>query len=246
MPAFPERRRPRLLAGTLGAAVAVAGCLALAGCATGPPPPVGAQELSYAETFPYFKLYWVGREFDGRPLTAVDGLASYEPDSGESVYYGGCEPHGGLLGEGACQLPLRITSVIYVPHSNGVLGPQSNRLLRGVPAVLYDHGRSIELYSGHLAIDVSAAKPADALLAVRLLRPLNAPGAPGEPLPPPTYCPGLVGAVAGHLARVLAALPDRACQRRAAEEAEAEGPAEAAPRRGGPQGRSRRGSAARR
>jgi hypothetical protein len=189
--------------------------LAASACTTGPPPPVSAQELAHGETFPYYKLYWVGRYFLGHPLTAVDGRGSYDPAIGQSVYYGNCSSRGGLLGEGSCKLPLQITTVIYAPHSNRDLGEQENALIRGVPASIYDMGHSIELYTGHVAIEISSDTAADALRAARRLRPLNAPGAAGEALPVPTYCPGLYGPVspaeASLIARVRARLPQRAC-----------------------------------
>ena len=84
-----------------------------------------------------------------------------------------------------------------------------------MPATLHDHGRSIELYSGHLAIQLTSDTPAHALLAAHALRPLNASGTPVEALPPPTYCPGFVGAVGPRVARVMAQvrrmLPPHAC-----------------------------------
>ncbi len=140
-------------------ALALLVCVACTACTTGPPPPVSQAELAQGETFPYYKLYWVGRYFLGQPLTAVDGsLASYVPMNGESAYYGSCASDGGLLGEGACNLPLQITTLIYVPHSNRPLGTQENVILRGVPATIYDEGRSIALYTGHIEIELTAAE----------------------------------------------------------------------------------------
>jgi hypothetical protein len=198
-----------------GTACLLLTCIACAGCSTGPPPPVGAQELSQAETFPYYKLYWVGRSFLHHPLTAVDGRATYNPVNGESDYYGSCSSGGGLLGEGACNLPLRVTTLVYVPHPNRPLGEQQNVLIRGVPATIYNRGRSINLYSGHLAIELTADTAAHAMLAAGWLRPLNAPGAAGETLPLPTYCPRLYGPrprqVRSVMAQLRRNLPRRAC-----------------------------------
>ena len=124
------------------AAVALA-----AGCGTTEhPPPLNEAALVEAQTFPYYRIYWVGPRFEGQPLAAVDGTKSYSTTIGDSLYYGDCVNNKGLLGGGgSCRLPLQVTTVIYRRHSNAPLGSQSNTLIRGVPGVIYDEGRSIEL-----------------------------------------------------------------------------------------------------
>jgi hypothetical protein len=84
---------------------------------------------------------------------------------------------------------------------------------------VYDEGRSIEIYTGRLAVDIFSDTFAHALRASSELLPLNAPGSPSGKLPAPVYCPGLSGPVGPSLARVMANLPGHACQRAAAEEA---------------------------
>ncbi len=214
-----SRRAKRLARTTL--ALAVLAIFALAsGCATVHPPPIDSRALAEAQTFPYFRLYWVGPSFAGIPLAAVDGRNGYNTAIGDSVYYGDCVTGKGLLGGGGgCALPLQVTTVIYRLHSNAPLGGQRNALIRGVPATIYDDGRSIELYSGRLAIDVFSGDPTHAMLATSQLRPLNAPGSVSQKLAPPVYCPGLSGAIASDLRRVLGALPRHPCQRAALEEA---------------------------
>lgn len=194
--------------------------VALGGCGTDHPPPVDRGSLAEAQSFPYFRLYWVGARFDGRPLAAVDGRRSYNSAIGDSVYYGDCITGKGVLGGGgSCALPLQVTTVIYRLHSNASLGPQRNALIHGVPATIYDHGRSVELYSGRLAIDVFSDSPANALAAAGRLRPLNAPGDPALALPPPVFCPGLTGPIGAQLRRTLEALPGHPCQQAAAAQA---------------------------
>ena len=117
-----------------------------------------------------------------------------------------------MFGGGTCLLPLQVTTVIYSLHSNSALGPQHNILVRGVPATVYDGGRSIELYSGRVAIDVFSDTASRALAAAGRLLPLNAPGSARGDLPPPVYCPGLHGEIDSRLQRVLASLPSRACK----------------------------------
>lgn len=191
--------------------------LALTGCSTERPPAVSRGSLVEAETFPYYRIYWVGPRFEGHPLTAVDGTRSYSTTIGDSVYYGDCINNTGLLGGGgSCRLPLQVTTVIYRRHYNAPLGPQHNTLIRGVPAVTYDEGRSIELYSGLTSIDVFSATPQGALRAAWALRTLNAPGSAGADLPPPVFCPGLAGPQSPQVQSAMLHLPQRACQKDAA------------------------------
>jgi hypothetical protein len=214
MPSWRPTRRRALAAAALGClAIAVAGC-----ASTGRPAPISRSELAEARTFPYFRVYWVGSNFDGSRLSAADGLHEYMERIGDSVYYGDCVKTKGIFGGGSCQLPLQVTTVIYHWHSNGPLGPQSNIVVRGVPATVYDKGHSIEVYTGRTAVDIFSDTYAHALAAAERLLPINAPGSASEPLPPPIYCPGLSGVVEGEVSRVIASLPHRACQEAQAQQ----------------------------
>jgi len=208
---------PLARAARAGLALAVLSLAAFTGgCSTAHPRPIAAVELAEAETFPYYRIYWAGPTFAAHPLAAADGLKGYLNTVGDSVYYGDCVQSKGVFGGGSCLLPLQVTTVIYRLHSNATLGPQRNILVRGVPATVYDEGRSIEVYTGRVAVDIFSDTFAHALQASRELRPLNAPGSPSERLPPPIYCPGLSGELEANLARVMASLPGHACQRDAA------------------------------
>jgi hypothetical protein len=216
MTAMPDSKRtprPRLLAAL--AATLLAAALA-SGCGTGHPAPIHGGELAEAKTFPYFRVYWVGHSFLGHPLAAADGQKGYIASVGESVYYGDCVHKKGIFGGGSCVLPLQVTSVLYRLHSNAPLGRQRNIVVRGVPATVYDGGRSIELYTGRVAIDLFSDSFAHAYRAAQGLLPLNAPGSAGGDLPPPIYCPGLSGAQSPELRRVMDGLPGHACQQASA------------------------------
>jgi len=202
--------------GTGRALASLCALLALAGCGTASPAPISAGELSEARTFPYFRIYWVGPSFAGQPLVATDGQRDYISAVGDSVYYGNCVPGKHILG-GSCLLPLQITTVVYALHSNVSLGAQKNTVIRGVPAAIYDEGRSLELYTGRLAIDVFSDSLHNALAAAMQLRPLNAPGSPSQALPLPLYCPGLAGSVDASVRAVMERLPGQACQRSSAQ-----------------------------
>jgi hypothetical protein len=203
----------------LSALAALSACLLAGGCTTHDPPAVSSGELAQAETFPYYEIYWVGRDFAHNQLTAADGQKNYNSSIGDSVYYGDCVEGKGILSTGSCHLPLQVTTVIYRLHSNATLGSQRNTLIRGVPATIYEEGRSIELYSGRVAIDLFASTPAATLRAANELRPLNAPGSDESPLPLPVYCPGLSGPEPQALRQTLNSLPGRACQIAAARTA---------------------------
>jgi hypothetical protein len=207
------KRPPRRCLRIALAASALVLILGASACGTGHPRPIASGELAEAQTFPYFRVYWAGRSFEGHPLAAVDGLRGYIDRVGESVYYGDCVQSKGIFGGGSCLLPLQVTTVIYRLHSNAALGPQRNIVVRGVPATVYDEGRSIEIYSGRVAIDVFSDTFARALRAAGELTPVNAPGASNATLPPPVYCPGLSGPLDAALQRIMGALPAHACQR---------------------------------
>ncbi len=211
----PRPRRARAIL----AIACICAAAAIAGCGTSRPAHVSARELADAQTFPYYRVYWVGPAFNGHPLAATDGLKGYINTVGDSVYYGDCVQGKGIFGGGTCELPLQVTSVIYRLHSNAPLGPQHNTILRGVPATVYDQGHSIEIYTGRVAVDVFSDTFTHAIAATQRLFPVNAPGSPRGDLPAPIYCPGLSGPIGHSLTRVLADLPGQPCQHAAAETA---------------------------
>jgi hypothetical protein len=203
----------------LGVCAATALAVLLGGCGTTAPPElIHPGELTEAKTFPYFRVYWVGPRFKGQPLDAADGLRGYNSEIGDSVYYGDCVTgHGVFAGGSTCTLPLQVTTVIYRLHSNQPLGAQRNLLIRGVPATVYDEGRSLELYTGRVAIDLFSDGFSNALAAADELHPLNAAGSATTRLPPPVYCPVLYGPQEPALEHRMNTLPGHPCQQAAAE-----------------------------
>jgi hypothetical protein len=219
-PKGPTRaiRRPFSVPARAGALAAACALVVLAsGCSTGRPAPIKRDALAEAQTFPYFRVYWVGPTFGQYHLSAADGLRGYKSNVGAAVYYGECVHYKGIFGGGSCLLPLQVTTVVYRLHSNATLGPQRNTIVRGVPAVVYDEGRSIELYTGQVAVDVFSDKYSRAFAAANKLLPVNAPGTTAGDLPPPVYCPGLSGHTDPQVDAVMNHLPGRACQRARAQ-----------------------------
>ncbi len=198
-------------------AILLAAALLAGGCATSQPAPLTVRELAEAQTFPFYRVYWVGPRFGSYSLVAADGRQNYSSVVGDSVYYGNCLPgKTSALNGGGCELPLRVTTLIYTRQANASLGAQRNTILRGVPAVIYNGGDTVELYSGRVAIEVFSDDLPEALRAIGALRPLNAPGSAVGALPPPVYCPGLSGPRPAAVRAALLDLPGHACQKVAA------------------------------
>ena len=163
----------------------------IGGCATAAPPPVTAAQLSYARSFDLYTVYWAGRRIDGVPLTQADGMGSYDEHYGVTLSYGDCE-HKSLLSLGGCTVPVRITTVLYVPHSNVSFGHYRYIRMHGVRALLANGGDEIELYTGPVAIDVVGANAKITRDAAAALRPFNRPVSADWPaFPPPDYQPGV-------------------------------------------------------
>lgn len=201
-------RSPATIRRLLAVLALAAGALLGSGCGTHAARPIGQSELDHARQFPYFRVYWVGRSFQGIPVTAADGREGYQRGQGTSIYYGDCRPGKSILGTGGCTLPLEITTVIYKLHRNAPLGVQHNIVVRGVPATVYDGGRSIEIYTGRVAVDLFGDTPERVLAAAQALRPLNTNGSANTLLPKPPYRPKLAGDGAGDvLLRTLGPAP---------------------------------------
>jgi hypothetical protein len=175
--------------GRIAAALLLAGLVA--GCETHPAPPISAQQLRYVKSFNLFTLYWAGRQMDGIPLVQADGLGDYNPTIGVTLYYGNCL-HEAVTKLGGCTLPLRITTVWYVPHSNRSFGTNHYTHFHGVPADIVNDGDEVELYTDQMAVDVIGATPKITREAVAHLTTFNrTPSAAWPAFPPPEYQPGV-------------------------------------------------------
>jgi hypothetical protein len=176
----PARRRP----GTAVAAIAACGAV-LAGCTTHAAPPITAAALDAARQFRQYRVFWAGLEVNGARLTDADSPSYFYSPVGFTMYYGDCEGRG-TLHDGGCTVPLKITSTIYSAHSDASFGPQHWIELHGVPAVVFNGGDNIEIYTDRDAVDIVADSPARAAAAAAALTRFNRSAVSGGPdfLPP--------------------------------------------------------------
>jgi len=183
-PRLRPRRRPAIVAILAAAGV-------LAGCTTHAAPPISASELASARAFKEYTVYWAGLEVQGIPLTQADTPRSFYAPVGFTAYYGNCGSRG-VLHDNGCNLPLKISTSVYSPHSDAPFGPQHWVRLHGVPAVVYHGGHDIEIYTDKMDIDISADSPARARAAADALEPFNRIPSAGFPaFPQPFYTPNV-------------------------------------------------------
>jgi hypothetical protein len=184
-PARRIRTRPIALAAT------VAATAALAGCTTHQVPPLSAAAIAGAREFKQYTIYWAGLQVGNARLTQADSPLYFYNSAqiGFTMYYGNCEPRGGLR-DGGCTLPLKITTSFYTAHSDASFGPQRWVHFHGVPAVIYDGGDDIEIYTQSKQVDIVADSPARALAAAQALTPFNRGVSVDDPaFPAPYYTP---------------------------------------------------------
>jgi len=177
--------------GRTAAAVAAGGAIALlvAGCTTHPAPPISASALRAARSFREYTVYWAGPRVDGTALTAANSPLGFYAPIGFTMYYGDCEGRG-TIPAGGCTFPLKITTSIYTSKSDPSARPLRWSLVHGVPAVIYNHGRNIEVYTDRMGVNITADTPARAIDAASALTLFNRRATASFPaFPPPHYKP---------------------------------------------------------
>lgn len=168
-------RRARSLAAAL---VATALALLLSACGdTIQAKPLSETDLAHAAAEPGFPVYWLGRNFDGFAITRFDR----DPGGAYEASYGNCV----VGGQSICVPPLMlVTSPDNSFLPGGTLG-RTQMLIRGRRVVMGDGGRTLEMATGPVVISIFAQSGALAQAAAALMNPINQPGTPGAPLPPP-------------------------------------------------------------
>ena len=146
----PTRSRARTTRTGLAAlAGLLAACaLALGACGdTLQDRPIAHNMLESLIVAPY-PVYWLGRSFQGLQITD----ASHDPGGAFCVQYGDCV----VGGQSTCVTPV---SVVTSPDNSFVPGGSTSRstaVLRGVQAVLAEHGRTVAIATGGVVVNVYA------------------------------------------------------------------------------------------
>jgi len=120
-------------------------------------------------------VYWLGGSFRGLAVTE----AAHDPSGAFSVQYGDCLEGG----QASCVPPLRVVTSpdnSFLPAGSA---PHAAVEVRGVPAVAAQGGRTIEIPTGGVVVDIYARDPRLAAAAAQTIVPINGVGSPQAPLP---------------------------------------------------------------
>jgi len=150
--------------------------LALGGCANAvQDQPVAHNILENVLLMPY-PVYWLGGSFEGHHITEV----VHDPGGATSIQYGDCLEGG----QGTCVAPLQVVTSpdnSFLP--GGASAPRRAVGIRGVAAVSAQGGRTVEIPTGGVVVDIYAATARLAASAAQSVVPINAVGEPQARLP---------------------------------------------------------------
>ena len=176
------QRRNAIVAATVGGLLATAlftGCDALSGETE-----VDEEALAELRAADGEPIYWVGRSFEGYPLTHVERIGNQV-----MLIYGDCEIEDqGWFSDGGCPAPVEIQH-----RPIGGSNPNVYRRMNGAPwgcgepirGAPTSRDDGINLYTGGWELTLYATSRRQTVRLAEALRPLNGPGEPGEPLAAP-------------------------------------------------------------
>jgi hypothetical protein len=121
-----------------------------------------------------YPVYWLGGSFQHMPISEV----THDVSDAFSVQYGNCAAGG----EGACVPLLRVVTSPDNSFLPGGSAPARRIRIRGVQALLAQAGKTIVIATGTVVVDIYAANERIALAAAQTVVPINALGAPQQPL----------------------------------------------------------------
>jgi hypothetical protein len=124
-----------------------------------------------------YPIYWLGGAFRDLPIISV----AHDASGAYTIKYGNCRQGG----ESVCVTPLEIVTSPDNSFRPGGSTPQRAISVRGVASTLAQNGRTIEVSTGGVVVDVYADSPALAHAASEAMVSINAVELPGSPLPRP-------------------------------------------------------------
>jgi hypothetical protein len=159
-------------------AVAIGLCvLALGACGdTVQDQPIAHNTLESLLTAPY-PVYWLGRSFRGVAITEV----AHDPSGAFSVQYGDCVEGG----QANCVPMLHVVTSPDNSFLPGGSAPRRMVPVRGLTAVVYQQGHTIEIRTAGVVVGIYAVNARLASAAAETIVPINAVGVPGARLPAP-------------------------------------------------------------
>jgi len=146
-----------------------------------------------------YRLYYPGRQVGSLSLRALLSRLqppAYKPTTRRipapispsfGFIYGTCEPPPGTT-EGGCSPPLQVQNFEICavnPNSYKLRPAQLTRRIRGVPVLTKDRPSSVELFTGHTTISISARSWELTARAIANLRSFDGRIGPNAKLPPP-------------------------------------------------------------
>jgi hypothetical protein len=124
-----------------------------------------------------FPVYWLGGAFERLPIIAV----GRDPSGAYEIQYGNCTQGG----ENVCVTPLQIVTSPDNSFRPGGSTPQRAVSVRGVPGTVAQGGKTIELSTGGVVVDIYADRPVLARAAAQSVVAIDGAALPGSPLPHP-------------------------------------------------------------
>jgi hypothetical protein len=124
-----------------------------------------------------YPIYWLGGAFRGLPIISV----AHDAGGAYTIKYGNCQQGG----ENVCVTPLEIVTSPDNSFRPGGSTPRRSVSVRGVASTLAQGGRTIEVSTGAVVVDVYANSVALAHAASEAMVSINAVELPGSPLPRP-------------------------------------------------------------
>jgi hypothetical protein len=136
--------------------------------------PIAHQLLESMLLAPY-PVYWLGGSFEGMAITE----AARDPSGAFSVQYGSCVEGG----QSTCVPRLRVVTSPDNTFLPAGTGPRRTARLRGATAILAQGGKTIEIPTAGVVVDIYAQNARLASAAAQTVVPINGVGVPQERLP---------------------------------------------------------------